>query len=72
MAESTDENVTSIDSVVDAERQAAAELRKELAKGYVDRIKQSLKRIADAKRILANHELAHRALLADMKAEAGE
>lgn len=62
------DNVTPIDDFAEIEQQAADELRKEAAECAKKRIKISLKKIADAKKIVANCELEHKALLDEIRA----
>lgn len=64
----SDGNVTAIDDVAALERAALAELDAEFDKAAVARVKASLKKIKDAQRIVANLELDHAGLLADLRA----
>jgi len=58
------------DVVSQIEAAARAELDKELSEEAKRQLKASLRRIADAKKVLANLELEHEALLADLRAGA--
>lgn len=62
------DNVTPIDEFAAIEQAAADELRKEAAECAKKRIKTSLKRIADAEKIVANCRLEHKALLDEIRA----
>lgn len=65
----TEDNVTAIDDLAAIEREAQAEVNKEVNEKAKRRIKDSLREIKDAERILANLKIQHRALLDDLRSE---
>ena len=65
----TEDNVTAIDDLAAIEREAQAEINKEVNEKAKRRIKDSLRNIKDAERILANLKIQHRALLDDLRSE---
>jgi hypothetical protein len=61
------ETVQPLDDIVVLEREAQGEVDEERRKAAKAKIASSLRQIRDAKRVLANLELAHRALLDDLR-----
>jgi hypothetical protein len=59
--------VTPIDDIAALANEAEAEIAKERREAAKTKITASLRKIADAKRILANLELQHKALLDDIR-----
>lgn len=61
------DNTTPISDIVALERAAIDELDAEANKAATKQIRDSLKRIRDAERIVANLKLDHKALLDDLR-----
>lgn len=63
----TEATITPIDPIAALERQADAEIEAEINKGDLSKIKESKRRLANARLILQTLELQHKALLEDLR-----